>query len=652
MRFKSIEIKNYRPYINVKFKFPIRYNNTNSSDLHVILAENGVGKTSILNAITWCLYGKEYYIGHEATLPMLNLQVLNDAKRQNIKTEIISVKINAENNGKDYIFEREVPFKIDSEFLQKDTFKVFYSKPSGEVECCTDDEAKDYVQKYMPEEIRQYFYFDNEQLHNYFFGAQSEGDKIKNSIKNISQVNIISRISERLDVILKEMQREAGNFVPKIQEINDQIDSLKILINEKEDLIKELEKSILYSDEKIQEYNDKINGYEYLNELDTRRDNLKNKLKDLNQKAIDLNEKAFTFAREMKIAFSFYQACKLTLNIIKEKEKNNELPPNIDKDLLIKALKNNKCSICQKELNDADRNIINLLLEKITISSDASNLLMQTKGTLELYIKKVESYKSQRDALINTLKQNDSEKNTTSQELQQLENKLSSLPNPEEIRFAIADRVKQEALRDENLKKIGAYREDLNLKYKNYEKLQTDLDSALKEQEDLTQLTRQIKLAKDTQKVTIDVEEAIMKEIKEKIEHRATEIYKELLWKENTYDKIQLDNNYKLGLFHSEGYSCLGSCSAAEKALLALSFTLALQEISGYNNLLLIDTPVARTSGEHRKNFAKVLNNVSRHKQIITMFTNDEYSDEIRAIFEKEATMIPLKTNERETVKE
>ena len=277
---------------------------------------------------------------------------------------------------------------------------------------------------------------------------------------------------------------------------------------------------------------------------------------------------------------------------------------------------------------------------------------MQTKGTLELYIKKVESYKSQRDALINTLKQNDSEKNTTSQELQQLENKLSSLPNPEEIRFAIADRVKQEALRDENLKKIGAYREDLNLKYKNYEKLQTDLDSALKEQEDLTQLTRQIKLAKDTQKVTIDVEEAIMKEIKEKIEHRATEIYKELLWKENTYDKIQLDNNYKLGLFHSEGYSCLGSCSAAEKALLALSFTLALQEISGYNNLLLIDTPVARTSGEHRKNFAKVLNNVSRHKQIITMFTNDEYSDEIRAIFEKEATMIPLKTNERETVKE
>lgn len=306
--------------------------------------------------------------------------------------------------------------------------------------------------------------------------AQSEGDKIKNSIKNISQVNIISRISERLDVILKEMQREAGNFVPKIQEINDQIDSLKILINEKEDLIKELEKSILYSDEKIQEYNDKINGYEYLNELDTRRDNLKNKLKDLNQKAIDLNEKAFTFAREMKIAFSFYQACKLTLNIIKEKEKNNELPPNIDKDLLIKALKNNKCSICQKELNDADRNIINLLLEKITISSDASNLLMQTKGTLELYIKKVESYKSQRDALINTLKQNDSEKNTTSQELQQLENKLSSLPNPEEIRFAIADRVKQEALRDENLKKIGAYREDLNLKYKNYEKLQTDLD--------------------------------------------------------------------------------------------------------------------------------------------------------------------------------
>jgi DNA sulfur modification protein DndD len=61
MRILSIDIRNFRQYQSLSFKFP----ESKSSDIHIIIAQNGVGKTNLLNAITWCLYGKEPHLGDE-----------------------------------------------------------------------------------------------------------------------------------------------------------------------------------------------------------------------------------------------------------------------------------------------------------------------------------------------------------------------------------------------------------------------------------------------------------------------------------------------------------------------------------------------------------------------------------------------------------
>lgn len=62
MRFTSIQINNFRQYEELKLVFP----KNGQYDLHIINAENGVGKTNVLNAITWCLYGKEPHLGNES----------------------------------------------------------------------------------------------------------------------------------------------------------------------------------------------------------------------------------------------------------------------------------------------------------------------------------------------------------------------------------------------------------------------------------------------------------------------------------------------------------------------------------------------------------------------------------------------------------
>ena len=54
MRIERVSIKNFRQYKNVVFEFDKK----GQCDLHIILGNNGIGKTNLLNAISWCLYGK------------------------------------------------------------------------------------------------------------------------------------------------------------------------------------------------------------------------------------------------------------------------------------------------------------------------------------------------------------------------------------------------------------------------------------------------------------------------------------------------------------------------------------------------------------------------------------------------------------------
>ena len=54
MRLESVKIHNYRLYHDFEIEFPRR-----EKDVQIIVGDNGVGKTTFLNAINWCLYGDE-----------------------------------------------------------------------------------------------------------------------------------------------------------------------------------------------------------------------------------------------------------------------------------------------------------------------------------------------------------------------------------------------------------------------------------------------------------------------------------------------------------------------------------------------------------------------------------------------------------------
>jgi len=146
--------------------------------------------------------------------------------------------------------------------------------------------------------------------------------------------------------------------------------------------------------------------------------------------------------------------------------------------------------------------------------------------------------------------------------------------------------------------------------------------------------------------------EIIREKTREKIESETNKIFFKLIWKKRTFKNIDINQDYNINLIHSMGYECLGTIGAAERELLALSFTLALHTISGFDSPILVDTPVARVSDEHRENLGKIFSKVSKNKQIILLFTPAEYSKEISKLLDTENSSrfnFKLSENEKET---
>ncbi|HEX3030283.1 MAG TPA: hypothetical protein VHT34_13530, partial [Clostridia bacterium] len=350
-----------------------------------------------------------------------------------------------------------------------------------------------------------------------------------------------------------------------------------------------------------------------------------------------LMDSIFTFVREMKTSLTFYEAAKSTLEIIAKLEAEKKLPPNIDKALLQKALKEHTCTVCDQSLSEHGEEFIQHLVDSFQVSNTTSHLLKGIRNELERIVDSAERYPIERKTLQERYHRNKKQLDEIESELVDVDRRINRVSNKEEVKRKHNEREDHKELLDINKGKLAVANDALLKAQDRKNALEKDLTKALAKDKECSRIKQLIEFATKGRNVIGNVEKDMMDEVRKKMEVRTTEYFTKLIWKKDTYDRIVLNENFQLDLIHKAGYSCVATCSAAERCLLALSFTLALHEVSGFNSLLFIDTPVARVSDINRVNFANVLCEVSKGKEIIMTFTPDEYSPEIKKIFDPAA---------------
>ena len=113
-----IELENYRPYYG---KNTINFGYTAENNFNVILAKNATGKSSLLNALTWCLYNEELHDKRNKKNEIYNKIVEKEC--ENGETFPLKVKISFydidENNNKSH-------FSIERSRIYKKTHNGVY----------------------------------------------------------------------------------------------------------------------------------------------------------------------------------------------------------------------------------------------------------------------------------------------------------------------------------------------------------------------------------------------------------------------------------------------------------------------------------------------------------------------------------------------
>lgn len=645
MRIEEIQFKNFRKYVDTSIDFT-----ENSNDIHVVIAENGAGKTTFLNAMTWCLYNEEPKIkDQDNALPTLNTEVSNNSENDEEKA---SVSITVSGDGLKLIYKRSDIFKIHSihsdyyknngkreEWIDQE-FTVTEIQGSESNVCREKEECDLLVSSFIPEAIKEFFFFDGEQLDNYFLMSSA----IKDQVFTLSHIFLLDEMERRLKDRLKHLRKQGNpnsDADSKLQEYNNQskfleselkrYDNLKIAYESKDKELKDLIKSLGNAPsikDLEKKRNEKINQKNNFEELfDTKKE-------ELNDLIIKETPKIFA-----KDAFSD------ALSIIEENRDESYIYP-IDESILEDSIHDHSCKVCDRIFDEELITYIKSKKAKLYLISPEDKILNDNKKYFNRFKDSSNDYLKKEQAL-------QKEISNISDTIDSLDDEIKDFYNTIKVNEHLRESIDR---RDELLGILPTKKSELDILENNNEKLKGDVEKLhkeyiklLEEEEEYKEVSAKIKLCIDSLAVINDVREDMMGETREIIQEATNEKFFNLIRKSKTYGNIIITEDYEVKLFDDEGRSAASSASASEVELLALAFILAIHSVSGFESPLVVDTLLARTSGEQRLNVAKSCLNVSEEKQLLLFLIDEEYSEPVQRLFkEKHVSEYTLKESESE----
>ena len=141
MQLQKINLYNFRQFYGDQ---EIRFSTDPKKNVTLIHSENGVGKTTLLNALLWCFY-KDTTTRFESANLIVSNQALEEGNHK------ASVEVFFIDNEKTYSVKREIDEEYKDEKFQ--AFEII----SGNFERI--HSAKLFVDSIIPEEMSKYFFF-------------------------------------------------------------------------------------------------------------------------------------------------------------------------------------------------------------------------------------------------------------------------------------------------------------------------------------------------------------------------------------------------------------------------------------------------------------------------------------------------------------
>lgn len=630
IQIHSVKLENYRQY-NGTQEVPL--NTADGRNINVIEGENGSGKSNFLNAITFCLYDREEHLEdtREEGLnlyPLGNRETLEDLDEGDEVNGYVEVRLGRDKP--EYRFRREFTTvkKGDNEF----------SDASGDLTLqrleATDWEIKDdphaHLNQILPIDVRDYFLFDGERLDTFFEEKYSE--KVRTGIIDVSHIDLLNRAEDHLETVRDQLQ-EQDEFSGREDEIREELKTRKSKLDDLEDKLDNIQgnlektrKNIRQKEKKLEDSEDK-----YVRSKQKQRKNAEDRLKNLRDQRSNLKDKSGDVLSDAAAVVYCYDALGYTLDKITELYEKGKIPPRIQ-DYFIRELIERGTCICGEDITEEHEHHLDQLLDEVSESLDKDDNL-EAKSQ----IPQILDYGTDRVKELLELRQQISQLDTqiedTETEINEIKEELQGYDTSDEEIDVDAIESQLDELKDRE-KKLDRQKtqmvKDIAVKEEEVDEKDEELREELSKKDKHKELVAKLDFLNDAIDNVIEIRETVLGEIRDEGEDKVEKYFNQLIWKDEQYE-IKLEDDYSIRVLDEFGMDKIGSLSAGEKQVLALSFMSALTSISGFEAPIVIDTPLGRISGEPRNRIAQNLPDYIEDTQLTFLMTDSEYTIQVES---------------------
>ncbi len=659
MIIKSIELNNFRIY---KGRNLIDLSVTEDENIIIVSGKNGFGKTTFLMSLVWCLYGRQMSDVDDIYKKEIET---NGNYRQYIKN---SLNYKAE-------FEGETKFSVSVTFSNITTIpdvtckelkitRTYYTKGNRdedlevlidnyESELVKDIGAEHFIRDFiMPKEIAKFFFFDAEKIVSLAeIHTAEQRQRLSRAYSEVLGIKQYQNLKDDLEQYLDKLKSETANTKEKaeLKRLKTDTEIATDRIIEVETEIKDLEEEasgIKFEINKLQEKlirQGSVITVEQLNELKERKEELEKQVSILN---IELKKhyEIIPFAIAGNLVTDVLEQVILERDIISQKYNEDRIEQVSDKIIndLIKTPIPENIVINYKVQEYYISNIKELITKHLGSDVKDNNSLNQGEVIHNLS----ETEKAELNQFINNIKLSfketfnriNSDFMRSKNELYDINKKIKLAEEKSENPLVKADREKKNILEKEHEeinKRIGVLEREI----------EDNSDSKIQAKKEIKRISDKLKVSKDKQKISDEVERSIKYlkkfiidfkiEKKNSLSKRIKDGLDILLHKKDFIKDVNVEiigDDIEINLIDTRGNDInKDSLSKGEQQMYATALLKGLVDESNIDFPVFIDSPMQKFDIDHSKSivkhfYPKVSNQVIIFPLLKKEMTKDEFT--------------------------
>ena len=630
LRISKLTVQNFGPYHG---KQSLEFSERDG--VTIIWGDNGFGKTSIMNAFRYVLWGNLYGRKRQCLQPytFVNIPSLVDG-------DDMLVELYMNYNGSDCIVSRGL-HRVGGDGTKAEDYEVIF-KVKVDTKTLNKEESDEFLATAFPDRVSRFYLFDGELLGEYedLLDEQDEsGAKIKKSIEDILGIPILENARKNIESILSNFNKDATNLAKKeesTEKISEAYDKAVEELDHVEESKKDLEKKL--GDARSEETrindlmaaNSTFSGYvSQKNEKESKLKADKDALEKTREKIIPFVEDAWKEVLNPVIneAIGYLDS---SVADIKEKESNGKSLLFVS-EFIAKHLSNHPhhCPICDNALSSSLQDEIlahfskDKLLEITTAEKDqldaASSRIAMLKKCLS------GSKKGEISILLEQIDTLSISIDLTQADIEEIKNRIEAIGST-----ASEDEVRELPQQLSTcLRKI----EEIKQGIKEADEHIADVKAAIERLDNQLQKNSKnpdVQIAKNKEKFTSHLgelfEESISQfrdKLKVNVESDASIFFKAIS-NDPDYDHLKINDSYGLQIIGSDGLIVPNRSSGYEQVV-AISLISALHKNAPIEGPIFMDSTFQRVDGRHKQKIIKNLHTFGH--QVIVLAYYSEMGD-------------------------